>query len=298
MTIPRVLIVAGSDSGGGAGIQADIKTVTMLGGHAMTAVTALTAQNSLGVTEVMAVPPAMVLAQVDAVLGDFGADAIKLGMIGSAEVAEMLAERLAVPPRRRGSGPTVVTGLPPAREHIAIPIIFDPVMVATSGAGLADAATVAAFARLMGIATLVTPNAPELAALSGLPVETIAQAEIAARALHERFGCAVLAKGGHIAAEMDGVPVVRDLLIGAGGMRMWSGGRIETRHSHGTGCTLASGIAAGLAAGMALEPAIARARSYLRAALLAAPGSWAGDGPLGPALGGVAFGAMVRPPPP
>ncbi len=293
MTIPRVLIVAGSDSGGGAGIQADIKTVTMLGGHAMTAITAITAQNSLGVTKVMPVPAAMVLAQIDAVLGDLGADAIKIGMIGSAEVAEVLAERLTVaPPRRRGSSSTVGTGPPPSRGNITVPIVFDPVMVATSGAMLADAPTIAAFARLMDIAAMVTPNAPELAALSGLPVGTIEQAETAAIMLHERHGCAVLAKGGHIAAEIDGAPVVRDLLVSAEGVRAWSGGRIETRHSHGTGCTLASGIAAGLAAGMALAPAIERARSYLRAALLAAPGLGAGHGPMGHALGGVPFDAM------
>ena len=270
--IPRVLIIAGSDSGGGAGIQADIKTVTMLGGHAMTAITAITAQNSLGVSAVMPVPAAMVLAQIDAVLGDLGADAIKLGMIGSAEVAGMLAERFA---------------------GLDVPIVFDSVMVATSGATLADAATIAAFSRLMDIAMVVTPNAPELAALSGLPVETIEQAETAAWTLHERHGCAVLAKGGHIAAEGDGAPV-RDLLVSARGTQLWSGARIETRHSHGTGCTLASGIAAGLAAGLALAPAIERARSYLRAALLAAPGIGEGHGPMGHALGGVPFDAMVR----
>ena len=145
--IPRILIVAGSDSGGGAGIQADIKTVTMLGGHAMTAVTAITAQNTLGVQAVMPVPTEMVIAQIDSVVGDIGVDAVKIGMIGSAETAEAVAERL---------------------ESLAVPIVFDPVMVATSGSELADKATIAAFGRLMRIASVVTPNLPELAALGGL----------------------------------------------------------------------------------------------------------------------------------
>src|SRR6185369_10070325 len=143
---PRILVVAGSDSGGGAGIQADIKTVTMLGGHAMTAITALTAQNTLGVQAVMPVPAEMVLAQMDSVIGDIGVDAVKIGMIGSAQTAHAVAERL---------------------EQLAVPIVFDPVMVATSGSVLADAATIAAFERLMRIASVVTPNIPELAALGG-----------------------------------------------------------------------------------------------------------------------------------
>src|SRR3569623_439302 len=148
MTTPRVLIIAGSDSGGGAGIQADIKTVTMLGGHAMTAVTASTAQNTLGVQAVMPVPAEMVVAQIDSVVSDLGVDAVKIGMLGSAETAPAVAERLET---LRG-----------------VPIVFDPVMVATSGATLADEATIAAFARLMRLATVTTPNLPELEALSSL----------------------------------------------------------------------------------------------------------------------------------
>jgi hydroxymethylpyrimidine/phosphomethylpyrimidine kinase len=264
MSIPRVLIIAGSDSGGGAGIQADIKTVTMLGGHAMTAITALTAQNTLGVTQVMAVPAAMVLAQIDAVVGDIGVDAVKIGMIGSAEIATALADRLA---------------------GIGVPIVFDPVMVASSGATLADDATIAAFARLMLLATVTTPNAPELAALSGRDVIDIDAAVAAAEALVARHGRAILIKGGHLPAEIGGVAVVRDTLVSEGGARSWSAGRIETRHSHGTGCTLASGIATGLAAGLSLEAAIDRARAFVRAALLNAPGLGAGHGPMGHALG-------------
>src|SRR5438309_1930883 len=154
---PRVLIIAGSDSGGGAGIQADIKTVTMLGGFAATAITALTAQNSLGVQGVMAVPAAFVLQQVDSVLADIGADAVKIGMIGSAEIAHALAERL-----------------PPD-----VPVVFDPVMVATSGSALADVATVAAFGRLMARAAVVTPNVPELEVLTGKRLESVEAVEAA-----------------------------------------------------------------------------------------------------------------------
>src|SRR3954468_16690114 len=161
---PRILIIAGSDSGGGAGIQADIKTVTMLGGHAMTVITAITAQNTLGVQAVMPVPAETVIAQIDSVASDIGVDAVKIGMIGSAETAHAVADRLEAMP--------------------GIPIVFDPVMVATSGALLADDATIAAFARLMRIATLTTPNWPELAALGG---------EAAVRA----NTAALLVKGGH-----------------------------------------------------------------------------------------------------
>jgi hydroxymethylpyrimidine kinase/phosphomethylpyrimidine kinase len=165
---PRILVIAGSDSGGGAGIQADIKTITMLGGHAMTAITAITAQNTLGVSAVHAVPTEMVIAQIDAVLSDIGADAVKIGMIGSAATAEAVATRI---------------------EEIDVPIVFDPVMVATSGSVLADEETITAFQRLMRLSTLVTPNAPELRALTG------GDGEDAARQLAERTGTAVLAKG-------------------------------------------------------------------------------------------------------
>ncbi len=272
MTIPRILVIAGSDSGGGAGIQADIRTITMLGGHAMTAITAVTAQNTLGVQAVHPVPTATVLAQVDAVLSDIGADAVKIGMIGSAGTAEALADRLA---------------------GLDMPIVFDPVMVATSGATLADPATVAAFARLLSLATVATPNAPELAALTGQAVDDMDQAIAAARLLVGRHGCAVVAKGGHLAADFAGVPVIRDVLVTADGERPWSGARVDTRHTHGTGCTLASGIAAGLAAGLSLERAVGRARGYVRRALRHAPGLGAGNGPIGHALGGVPFDVMM-----
>ncbi|HEY0312106.1 MAG TPA: bifunctional hydroxymethylpyrimidine kinase/phosphomethylpyrimidine kinase [Allosphingosinicella sp.] len=257
---PRILIIAGSDSGGGAGIQADIKTVTMLGGFAATAITALTAQNSLGVQGVMAVPAGFVLQQVDSVLADIGADAIKIGMIGSAEIAHALAERL------------------PAN----VPIVFDPVMVATSGAALADEATVAAFGRLMRRAAVVTPNVPELEALTGRTLETVEAVEAAARGLALETKAVVLAKGGHLAGS-----AVTDLLVSPHGrVRRWESERIETRHSHGTGCTLASAVAVHLARGRPVEEAVERARGFVRRAMLAAPGFGAGHGPMGHAAAG------------
>lgn len=269
VTPPRILIIAGSDSGGGAGIQADIKTVTMLGGFAMTAITAITAQNTLGVDAVMVVPAEMVLAQIDAVVSDIGVDAVKIGMLGSAGTAQAVTERL----ERLG----------------AVPIVFDPVMVATSGSVLADKATIAAFERLMTIATLVTPNIAELEVLSSRKIGAIAEAEQAAMALSLRCGAAVLAKGGHL----DGKSVT-DILIDGGRPRHWESDRIDTRHSHGTGCTLASAIATGLGAGMVLTDAVERAREYVRAALAAAPEFGWGDGPMGHALARVPFDDIHR----
>lgn len=240
---PRILSIAGSDSSGGAGIQADIKTITMLGGYAMTAITAITAQNTMGVLAVEALSPQMVAAQIDACVDDIGVDAVKIGMLGSAAVAHVVADRL---------------------ERLSVPVVFDPVMVATSGSALADDATIAAFARLMGIAALITPNLPELAALGG------------GEALATR-GITFLAKGGHA----DG-PVVEDRLIRPGADPViWRASRIETRHNHGTGCTLSSAIATLLGRGEPMERAIEGARAYVRAALLAAPGFGAGHGPLG-----------------
>ena len=273
----RILIIAGSDSGGGAGIQADIKTVTMLGGHAMTAVTAITAQNTLGVQAVHQIPTDMVLAQIDSVVSDIGVDAVKIGMIGSAETANAVADYLTTLFSREGGSPDWTPAFAgeqgrAGRHHPArIPIIFDPVMIATSGSVLADAATIAAFTRLMRIATLVTPNLPELAALGG---------EAAIRAL----GPAVLVKGGHA----EGADIT-DRLVTDTGETLWTNPRIETRHAHGTGCTLASGIATGLAQGLPLGAAIERAIAFVRAALANAPGLGAGHGPMGHALGNSPF---------
>jgi len=259
MSVPRILIIAGSDSGGGAGIQADIKTVTMLGGHAMTAITAITAQNTLGVQAVMPVPAEMVLAQIDSVASDIGVDAVKIGMIGSPETAHAVADRL---------------------ERMAVPIVFDPVMVATSGSVLADDATIAAFGRLMRIASVVTPNIPELETLAGIPILRGPDRDYAAEQVMDGFGCrAMLVKGGHFAGGEG--PEIEDWLYEDCTDYRWVSPRIDTRHTHGTGCTLASGIATGLGKGLSLRDAVERARDYVRAALEAAPGFGAGHGPMG-----------------
>lgn len=240
---PRILSIAGSDSSGGAGIQADIKTITMLGGYAMTAITAITAQNSLGVSAVEVLSPAMVAAQIDACTSDIGVDAVKIGMLGSAAIAHIVADRL---------------------ERIGVPVVFDPVMIATSGAMLADADTVAAFERLMRLATVTTPNFDELAALGG-------DAALVAR------GIAYIAKGGDAPGD-----VVIDRLVLPGRPPLeWHAERIATRHTHGTGCTLSSAIATFLGQGSALDEAVKDAREFVRAALLAAPGFGAGHGPMG-----------------
>ncbi|MEJ7777808.1 MAG: bifunctional hydroxymethylpyrimidine kinase/phosphomethylpyrimidine kinase [Sphingomicrobium sp.] len=254
-TTARILVIAGSDSGGGAGIQADIKTITMLGGHAMTAITAVTAQNTIGVDAVHAVPAEIVLAQIDSVVGDIGVDAVKIGMIGSAFTAGQVAARLE---QLRAEQPD-------------LPIVFDPVMVATSGSILADEATVAAFGKLMKVATIATPNLPELKALT-------AEEDPVASALHlvGEHGCAVLIKGGHEKGD-----ALADALIETDNMTSWQGQRIDTTSTHGTGCTLASAIALFLAQGSSLADAVARAREFVRIALLDAPGLGQGSGPVG-----------------
>ena len=251
----RILIIAGSDSGGGAGIQGDLKTVTMLGGHAMTAITAITAQNTLGVDAVHTVPAETVLAQIDSVVSDIGVDAVKIGMIGSAFTAGQVAERLEQL----------------KAEQPDLPIVFDPVMIATSGSVLADEATVAAFGKLMKIATIATPNLPELKALTD-EEDPVA----AARHLVGEHGCAVLIKGGHDEGE-----ALADALIETDNMTSWQGQRIATTSTHGTGCTLASAIALFLAQGNSLADAVARARNFVRIALLDAPGLGQGAGPIG-----------------
>ena len=254
MKPPRILIIAGSDSGGGAGIQADIKTVTMLGGFAMTAITVITAQNTLGVTQVLPIPTEMVLAQMDAVIGDLGVDAVKIGMIGSAETAQAVAASLAA---------------------LDVPIVFDPVMVATSGSVLAEPRTIAAFERLMSIASVVTPNLPELEALGG-------EAAVLAH------GCHLVVKGGHAG----GAEVVDRLLSPTGPVHSLSGKRIETKDTHGTGCTLASALATGLGAGLPIRDAFERSVRFVRIAILSAPGLGQGAGPLGHHLGVVPFDAI------
>lgn len=256
-TPPRLLIVAGSDSGGGAGIQADIKTSQALGVYAMTAVTALTAQNTRAVLDVMPVPPAFIVAQMNAVLDDIGADAVKTGMLQSAGVITAVARVL----RERGQG---------------MPVVIDPVMVAQSGDRLLEADAVAALAsELLPLATILTPNRPEAEVLLG---RAIGDGADQARAAGElvALGCpAVLLKGGH--AEGD---TVLDVLATARDVIRFQYPRIETRNNHGTGCTLASAVACGLAAGLPLVDAVSRARAYLQAALSAAVPLGGGSGPV------------------
>jgi hydroxymethylpyrimidine/phosphomethylpyrimidine kinase len=252
----RVLIVAGSDSGGGAGIQADLRTVSALGGFGMTAITALTAQNTLGVFGVHPVPPEFIIQQMRVVLDDIGADAIKIGMLGSAEIAEAAADFL---------------------ETIDIPVVLDPVMVSTSGSALLDAPGAAAMKqRLLPKALLLTPNLREAEALTGLRIDGLAAMEQAAEQLLGFGPRNVLLKGGHL----DGDELI-DLLIGQDGRTEFHHPRIDTRHTHGTGCTLASAVAVGLAQGLALRDAVAGARDYVQAAIRNAPGFGRGNGPLG-----------------
>ncbi len=253
----RVLICAGSDSGGGAGIQADIKAVTALGGFAMTAITALTAQNTLGVQGVVGVAPDFIRLQMRSVLEDLGADAIKTGMLHDVATIEAVCDEIAA--------------LAPD-----LPLVADPVMVATAGSRLlADDAVDTLRARLLPIAVVITPNIPEAEALTGLSITDEGDMRAAAQALLGMGARAVLLKGGH----MEGDALV-DLLVTREAVHRYEDRRIVTRHTHGTGCTLASAVAAGLARGLALEPAVRRARAYVRAAILRAPGLGAGNGPL------------------
>jgi hydroxymethylpyrimidine/phosphomethylpyrimidine kinase len=257
-TKPRILVVAGSDSGGGAGIQADIKTITMLGGFAMTAVTALTAQNTLGVEEVLSIEPRFVALQMKSVLTDIGADAIKTGMLGSARVVEAVAD---------------------VCESLAfgVPLIVDPVMVAKGGARLLDkGAHDMLVLRLLPLASLVTPNVPEAEILTGMTIKTPRDLERAADALLALGPSAVLMKGGHL----EGDTVVDVLRTADGADHRFEGPRIVSRSTHGTGCTLASAIAAGIAEGLTLQGAVARARDYVVQAIRLAPGLGKGHGPL------------------
>jgi hydroxymethylpyrimidine/phosphomethylpyrimidine kinase len=253
----RVLIVAGSDSGGGAGIQADIKTVTMLGAFAATAITALTAQNTEGVHGVLPIDPAFIRQQMEAVLDDIGADAIKTGMLHDAAVIDTVADVL--------------------EEHApAVPLVLDPVMVAKGGAPLIQADAVDTLKRrLLPRAAVLTPNLPEAEVLSGCAIGDVAAMRDAASALLA-LGCrAVLLKGGHLDGD-----TVHDVLATEAGFTEWTSPRISTRHTHGTGCTLASAIAAGLAQGLPIVTAVGRARGYVQGAIASAPGFGRGHGPL------------------
>lgn len=254
----RVLIIAGSDSGGGAGIQADIKAVSALDGYAMTAITALTAQNTLGVHGVYPIDPAFVVQQMRVVMEDIGADAVKVGMLATAEVIEAVA------------GAYI--------EHaVNIPLVIDPVMVAKGGhALLADTAELTLKKRLLPLAAIVTPNLPEARALTGIEIRDLDGMRRAADLIRTFGPKAVLLKGGH----MDG-DLVQDLLVTEDGAEeVFEGPRVHTPHTHGTGCTLASAIATGIAQGLGIRDAVARARAYVMQAILTAPGLGHGHGPL------------------
>ena len=254
----RVLICAGSDSGGGAGIQGDIKTVTALGGFAATAVTALTAQNTLGVQAVMGVPPDFIRLQIRMVLEDMGADAIKTGMLADVATIEAVCDALA----EHGTG---------------IPLVADPVMVAKGGHRLLAEDAVATLAeRLLPMAALITPNLPEAEAFVGFPVTDVPSMHRAAEAFLRMGVRAVLVKGGHLEGA-----VLTDLLATEEGTEIFESPRIASTSTHGTGCTLASAIACGLAQGLSLRDAVRRARAYVQAAMRAAPGLGQGHGPLG-----------------
>lgn len=252
-SLPAVLSIAGSDSSGGAGIQADLKTMLALGVYGMTAITALTAQNTTEVREVQLATPDFLAQEIEAVFDDIRPDAVKIGMLGSAELTMVVAEEL--------------------EHYTAENVVFDPVMVATSGASLAGDA-VAAMAELMGLAVLVTPNVAELAALTGMEVSDRRSCERAACQLASHYNVSVLAKGGHLAGDADDLLITPDL-------RAWlPGERIANPNTHGTGCTLSSAIAAELALGHELVEAVRLAKDYLTQAIAADLDMGHGSGPL------------------
>ncbi len=253
----RVLVVAGSDSGGGAGIQADIKTVTALGGYAATAVTALTAQNTKGVSAIQDLPADFVAKQITVVLDDIGADVIKTGMLHRAELIQVVSDVL-------------------ARYLGDMDLLVDPVMYAKGGSPLLEESAVQALiSRLVPLAALITPNLPEAGKLLGAEVRTVEDMHVAVGDLLALGPKAVLLKGGHL----DGDEIT-DLLATEDGVEMFSSRRVATRHTHGTGCTLASAIAVGVAQGMSVQSSVVRARDYVLGAIRTAPCYGAGHGPI------------------
>ena len=249
------LSIAGSDSSGGAGIQADIKTMSANGVYAMTAVTALTAQNTTGVTDILESTPHFLGEQLDAIFTDIFPDAVKIGMVSSADLIVVIAEKL--------------------KQYKAKNIVVDPVMVATSGAKLLRDDAVEALCReLLPLAEVATPNIPEAEILADMPIRTPADMEAAARKISEQYGCAVLCKGGHDLNDAN------DLLWKDGAGYWFNGRRINNPNTHGTGCTLSSAIAANLAKGMALEDAVRRAKEYISGALAAMLDLGHGRGPM------------------
>lgn len=254
--IAKVLIIAGSDSGGGAGIQGDIKTVTCLGGYAATAITALTAQNTLGVFDIHDVPEDFIASQIKLVLDDIGADVLKTGMLNKESVIEIIADTI--------------------KNYPHIPLVLDPVMFAKGGAALlAPSALSLLKSRLIPIAEIITPNAPEAEYLADMPIRTISDMRVAAQKIL-KSGCkAVLLKGGHLDSE-----IVTDLLLTTHGETIFEQPRINSKNTHGTGCTLASAIATGIAQKLPMDKAVKRAREYVRIAIATAPNIGSGHGAL------------------
>ena len=249
------LTIAGSDSGGGAGIQADIKTMTVNGVFAMSAITALTAQNTTGVTDILNSTPEFLAHQLDAVFTDIYPDAVKIGMVSSAELIQVIADKLT--------------------EYDAKNIVVDPVMVATSGARLiSDDAIAVLKEKLLPLALLSTPNIPEAEVLSGMEIHSPEDMEKAAGRIYDEFGCAVLLKGGHDLIDAN------DLLCTGDGLRWFKGKRIDNPNTHGTGCTLSSAIASNLAKGMSLEDSVDQAKRYISGALAAMLDLGKGKGPM------------------
>ena len=253
----RVLVVAGSDSSGGAGIQADIKTVTALGGYAAAAITAVTAQSTKAVLAIHAIPPALVAKQIEAVLTDIGADCIKIGMVGSAAVIEAVAGAI-------------------AQFAPNVPVVVDPLKFAKGGERLLKAGAIDALKRSLLVgAAVVTPNIPEAEALTGMSIRDLDAMQHAAEMVHTLGPKPVLLTGGHMHGD-----VISDVLHDDQGGEIYESPRIHTPHTHGTGCTLASAIATGIAQGMPVRFAIERARAYVRDAILSAPGLGEGAGPI------------------
>ena len=249
------LSIAGSDSSGGAGIQADIKAMTLNGVYAMSAVTALTAQNTTGVIGILEVTPEFLGQQIDAVFTDIPPDAVKIGMVSSSELISVIAEKL--------------------KEYNAKNIVVDPVMVSTSGARLIkEDALQTLEGELIPLATVITPNIPEAGMLSGMKLQNSDDMATAAKIIGDRFGCSVLLKGGHSVSDAD------DLLYHNGNCKWFKGKRIDNPNTHGTGCTLSSAIAANLAKGYDLETSVERAKEYISGALAAMLDLGKGSGPM------------------